>query len=331
MLQILDKTLETINRQAGGGLSKPVDLLVGMKTHALFVEVEAVVDISGGTTSGTPTAEGLSRLIDQVRIRENGETTVDLDGRLLQYLTDRGLASAATFDSLATGDVQTTTLRGNYVLSFASIFGADPSETAYIARNSRFPLQFDVNFTSDVAGALIAGGDRVVAVTSMTVRVTQQYDPISTKAPFFVPRIQRIGSNAFVGAVNNFPVLIYPEGGHRVQGVVAHGLSDGVTAAMLTGDVSFRGDSQRYVDEVPFRTVLNELRRYFPGLTPQAGYLDLNFRRYGKLSECFLAGQDQNPRLVLDVNGGGTVNTFEVATLELAVLDGITRPLPPGW
>lgn len=329
MLNLMKKTLQTVTRSVGGGIAPPVEILRGVKTHRLDLRVTAVATISGGA-GGTVNAEGLSRLIERVRVLENGQPIADISGRQLAYLTSRSQYQAAAIDALPATTAATYTLRGDYTIPFANPWGADPSETCYIERDSRFPTTVEITFTVDAEAALISGTGLVL--DSMSIVPVQVYDPNSQVMPFFIPRFRRISSNPITGTLTQFPTFLYPETGHRVAAVIAHALADNVSsAAIFNGNITLRGDRTRYVDTLNFRTVLDEVRKSRVVPAPSAAYLDLDARAYGKLSEMFITNQDQNFRLEADVTGPGTSNFLDVLMCEMAAIPGFTRDLPVGW
>jgi hypothetical protein len=329
MRNILYSRLDDISRPAAGGLAAPVELLRGVKTHALLVRATLQVTISGGA-GGSVKEEGISKLIEAFRLTENGKPVIDLTGRMLGYITSKHSRQTANIGVLSATAAATYTVRADYVLPFADIYGADPGETCFVERDSRFPTKLQVQFAADAQGALITGTGLVV--DSFGLEIVQMYDPNSKTMPFFLPRIRKTSSNNITGSPTGFRTMVLPESANRVADVVAHAISDGVTVdTMFTGNVTFRGDKIRLIDNVNFRTVLNEFRRFYNAPTVRAGYLPILSRFYGKLSECIIASQDDNWRLEADMTGPGTTNTLDVFTFELEAVPGYTRDLPASW
>jgi hypothetical protein len=107
---------------------------------------------------------------------------------------------------------------------------------------------------------------------------------------------------------------------------------DGVTSdAVLNGQITLRGDRDRYIDTIDALTILNETRRERPGVVARLGNLWINLRKYGKLSEMWVSGQDQNLRLEVAATNPGTNARIDVFLGELEPVPGFTRDLPPGW
>jgi hypothetical protein len=322
------KTLQTVSYVQG--TAAPIEMLRGVKTHRLNFRVTADITIVGAG-GGAVQTEGIQRLLQRVRVLENGQPIADLSGRQLAYITSRSQYQAANVGALAGAGAQVNTIiRADLTLPFADPWGGDPSETCFIERDSRFPVTVEFTFAADANAALITGTG--LTLNSLTVVTVQAYDPNSKVMPFFIPRYRRISSQSFTGAINQFPIFLYPEAGHRVSAVIAVALSDGSSVAtMVTGNVTLRGDRVRYVDTVDFRTVLDEIRKRSTAIVPSAAYLDLDSRAYGKLSEMFISSQDDNFRLEVDGTGPGASNFFDVLMCEMAAIPGFTRDLPVGW
>jgi len=328
MRNIRYQSLRTINYIAGK--APGIELLRGVKTHALLLRVDADITITGAA-GGTVNAEGLLRLIKRVKVIENGDTTWEVEGRALGYMTGRGQRQAANVTALANANAQANTLlAADLVIDFAHIWGADPSETCYVERDSRFPTLVEIEWATSPQTELISGTG--LTLNSATVKTTQMYDPVSQVMPFFLPRLKLISSDAVTGTITKFPIFLYPEAGARIDFALLHALTDGVSSAsVVNGDVTLRGDKFRYVDAVNRNTILNELRRFHNAPTVSLAYLEFPSRIYGKLSEMFITGQDDNFRAEIDATNPGTSTVFNAYLREGIPIPGYTRDLPEGW
>lgn len=316
-------------RQYTAGVAQPVDLIRGVKTHALLITLDANVTITGAS-GGTVNAEGTQQLLTRVRLLENGVPRVDIDGFLLTFLTSVAQQQAANVQQLSSTAAATYALHADFVIEFASVWGGNPTEIAFIERDSRFPTQIEYTFATAPQTTLISGTGLVL--NSCQIATTQVYDPISTTPPFYLPRITRAPGGAVVGTQPAFPLFLYPEAGNRLAGTILHSITDALTNDnVLNGQITFRGDTIRYIDGVDRLTLLNETRRQRPGVVPRLGYLWLNDRWYGKLSEMWVSGQDQNLRYQVAATNPGTASRIDVFLLQLEPVPGYTRDLPPGW
>lgn len=317
-------------RPANGGRSAPQSIIAGVKTHAWLVALDVDVTIAGGA-GGNVRAEGTQRLIDSIILRENGVPRMELSGRALAYFTSRAQKQAANIGALAGAGAQANTLlHADFVVDPASIYGADPAETAFVELDSRLPTTLEIHWKADAQGALIDGTG--LTVNSATVTVTQMFDEQSKVMPFFLPRIRRSTSPAIAGVQTQFVILIGAERQNRVESILLHSLVDDISATSLfTGGITLRGDRVRYIDNVDRRTLLNEQRRMFDAPVPALSYIELYQRTYGKLSEMLLGNQDENLRVVAHMTGSGTTATVDVYTIEREVVPGFTREVPAGW
>lgn len=330
MLNLRQQTAAALVRVAGTNLSAAVDLLKGVKKHRIYLQIIADVTITGAA-GGTVNPEGILRLIDEIRMLENGRPTVQVSGQALGYLTARNSRGVPNIGALASAAAQTNTIiRADLVLDFAEISGAIPAETAYVERDARFPTQLQAQWAADPQAALISGTG--LTLNSLQIVPVEEFDPTSLQMPFFLPRIKRSQSPAITGPQASFTQLLYPEGSNRVARHLFHARSNGATTdGAFTGQVTIRGDKTRYLDTVDFRTVLAMRRYECENPVQRAGYLEFNWRKYGKLSECYFAGQDNNLRLEAAVTNPGGTTVLDVYSVELEPVPGYTADLPQGW
>jgi hypothetical protein len=324
------QTIGSVSRAAAGGRSAPVEQIRGVKTHALLFGLDLDITIVGAG-GGAVNAESTQRLIDLIVIKENGIPRVELTGRMLAYFTSRAQKQAANIGVLAGAGAQANTLvHADFVIDYASIYGADPAETAFVELDARFPTTIEVTWAADANAALISGTG--LTLNSAALSISQMYDGASKLMPFFLPRIKRTTSKPITGVQSAFSIPLLPERQNRIESLVLHSLVDGVTStALLTGQVTFRGDRVRFIDAVDRRTLLNEQRRFFDAPVPALSYLELNQRTYGKLSEMVVGNQDENLRVEAAVTGSGTTALIDVYSKELEVVPGYTRAIPEGW
>jgi len=324
------QSLTSFVRPSGGGRSAPLELLRGVKTHALLFGLDLDVTITGAS-GGSVNAEGVQRLIDLIQLRENGVVRAEVTGRVLAYLTSRAQKQVANIGALANANAQTNTLlHADFTLDWANIYAADPAETAYVELDARFPTTVEVQWKADAQGALISGTG--LTLNSATLTMTQMFDPNSKLMPFFLPRIRRTTSKAISGVQSAFSIPILPDRQNRVESLLMHSIVDDVSStSILTGNITLRGDRERYIDTVDRRTILNEQRRFFDVPVPALSYVELWQRTYGKLSEMFVGNQDENFRIEAGVTGSGTTATIDVYSFEKEAVPGYTRDLPAGW
>lgn len=328
MRKIRYQSLPTISYVAGR--APTVDLLRGVKTHALGFRAEGQVTITGAA-AGAVNAEGVQRLIDRVKIIENGNTTIEVTGRFLGYLTGRSMRQTPNFVQLSAATAAVYQISGDFVMDFASIYGADPSEVAYVERNSQAPTVIEVTFNSTPATALTTVGTGVV-LDSFRLTPFQMFDPVTSNPPAFLPRITPHTSQGITGTLTRFAIPLLPEAGSRVESVVLHSISDNVSVAtILNGNVTLRDDKTKYIEDVHRLSVLNEMRRFSTQPAVSLSYLEMPSRLYGKLSEMYITGQGDNFRVEVDVAHPGTTDLIDAYVIGRVTVPGLTAAIPEGW
>lgn len=330
MLNIREEILPTVNRPSIGGKSVPVEIRRGVKSHSMQFHLRLDVTIVGAA-GGAVRAEGTQSVIETLYLKENGKPKIELSGLALAYFSARGQRQAPSVGVLANAAAQANTILDAYfTLEFASLFGADPSETCYAETDARYPTTLEVEWSKTPEAVLITGTG--LTLNAATLEVMQEFDPNSNIPPFFLPRITRKTSEGIAAVQNRFKVLLFGEGANRIESVLLHSLVDGFSSdLLLTGAVTLRGDKQRYIDEVGADIINNTQRRSFDNPVVRRAYTELWLRKYGKLSEMLLGKQDDNLRVECGVAAPGTSRVFDMFLLEKEVVPGYTRELPAGW
>jgi hypothetical protein len=318
---------------AGTSKGNLVELVRGVKTHHLMLSVVASVTIAG-SSGGSVIARGIMNLLSRLRLLENGNPQFDLIGEILDYLTSRDQESRAVVVDLTAATAATYTISAEWVLPFSEIMGADPAETAYVDRDSRFPTQLETTWTTTGDNGILISGTGST-VNSINATLSQLYDPVTDVMPFFLPRMEVVQSAPFTGTKANFEFDLNPRPGYRLESIILRSVTDGVTNdTVLNGNVTLRGDKVRYIDTMPAKTVLNMNRRFLkPGIAQNVrlGLLEFLTRYYGKLSEEYVVGQDSNLRFIVDVTNGGSSSHLEAYLIERETVPGFTRALAAGW
>jgi len=324
------------NPGIGGGKAPVQDMLRGVKTHSLYARLFGNVVVATGG-AGNVRDESYANIISEFRVLEGGTPIVDVTGPVWSYITKKfsrqitanvaGTGLPATGSALAAA---TYPIEVDFRLDFAEIFSAgDPAETCLIDTQVAVKTQVEVTWAATTANVIGTANPTNVNLTGLSIQFVQKYDSAAGALPYFVPRIFRGPSSGQIsGTSTDYPTLFYPQGSNRIQSVLLRSVTDGFTNdGVLTNTVTLRGDRTKYWDKVQFQEVLDEFGRYFDNPTTRAGYLDFWLRENGKLSEMFIAGQDQNPRILADVTNPGTTSVFEWYTFELESVDGVTAPL----
>jgi hypothetical protein len=318
------------------GKAPLVDMLRGVKTHKLSLHIQGNLVVSTAA-AGNVGPEAYANIFNQIRILEGGNARFDMSGPMLGYLTNRNRRQAASFTGLpASGAalaVASYPIAADFAIDFAAFTNAagDPTETAFMDALPNVRTQLEITWSTTNFGIGTANFGNI-SLAALTCQPTQIYDASAGQTPYFLPRMYRGVSNNFSAATTKFPIFVFPQGVNRVQAFIFRGVTASITDPTVwnvtaPGSFNFRGDRTKYWDSVELYEGFDEIGQNFFSPVQSFNYLDLNFRRYGKLSECYIGGQDQNPRLEADVTSGST-SAIEWYSLELETVSGVTSPLP---
>lgn len=143
----------------------------------LTIRIDADVAVSVAAATAIRNRGLASALIDEVLIVENGTNRWELTGKALALATQANMPSAPSPGSRAaitSVNIGSTHITEVVRCFFRSPLFARPDETAFIERDQRQGLFASVRPVADMPGALFTVGGATVAVTNLTVRVTQE-------------------------------------------------------------------------------------------------------------------------------------------------------------
>ena len=156
------------------GQIRSTRLLNGTQTHRVLVTVSAELDI---TAVGTAVRNrgSIFACLEECRLEENGKPVAVLDGRVLRYLTElQTPGGAASLGSTRLGStaIQTVTLTESAIVHLAHPYSVNPRETAYLERDPRSNLEFQVRQVSDAnpAGRILTGGCKTLGGSTVRVK-----------------------------------------------------------------------------------------------------------------------------------------------------------------
>lgn len=349
MLTILTSQVSVIPAvTSGSGKFTPQDLQRGVKTRRLYGRIFGNVVVATGGAGNVQT-EAYPNITQQFRLLEGGNPLYDLSGPFQAYLTNRGAAQPrvgtglpAAGSALAAG---TYPIDYPINLQFASnprYAAGDPSESSLVdTMKGNVRTQVEQTWAPNTINVLGTANPGNVNFAGLALQITQEFDVAAGTAPYFLPRVFRGVSAQIVGTQQNFEVRYLPQGANRVAHVTFRSVTDGLTTGSLAGGalggilnglISHKGDRTKYIDQAQYQYGLDRLAFFFNnansvGGEPTSAYLDLYLRSDGKLSEMYIGGQDQNPRLLADVTNPGTLSELEWYTEEMESLNGVTTPL----
>jgi hypothetical protein len=310
-----------------------LDLLRGVNFHSLVGRVTASVEISGGSSSGTPVAEGVQRLIRAIRINHDGRDRIErLDGRQLYKLTSRTRYTITQAVQVTSGDAATYPVSFDFVIPIAQPWTQRPIETAWPGNLPvRTQLAAWIEFlpVADRGAALISGGDRTISVDDLQVQVWQEYSTgVLPEGPYALTEILTDYTTQFSAANSNLPLLI--DNNKPISFALLRAL-DGATqeAAAIVNTLSLESGfgATNYFKDLDFTMLQREEAGAFPAVeeSGQVGEIGVNFCQNGMLSLALDPRTLNDPRWVFDVDAPSNPGVVQATYVQLASLPGVTR------
>jgi hypothetical protein len=339
MSSLLRQSLGTV--QFGSQVPK-VDIPRGMNVHGIEGIVRANVTITaGGGVDGALLTEGAQRMIQQLRVRHDGDDRVSgLDGRRLYKLTARDRLTITPATQLAGAAVQAATPVGfDFALNLARPQLAQPVLTAWPAImpiRTELAIYVDWNLAAaggtgsgQGTGALISGGDRVVTFsTPPTLELVLVYS-LGDIRPWYLARFRSDTSNQFSSANTQLPYLL--AGNKRVLQILHRDLN-GATGAAQDGinalTLSSGGGSNVMIGSVPFPILQRSDAGQFPAAEEagQTGEYFQNFADNGLLGTVLDPRPLSQPRFLYDVDAPSSApGWIDLTFVELDTLPGVTQ------
>ena len=335
----LNKYMRTLRRMdLAANPRGSVDLIEGQYTSALHLYLQGEVTVAGGTTSGTLVAEGVERLLDNIRLVYDGFHLVNpVEGRELRAISRRMVANIVAADRLADANAQVSTPISLYLMiPFARRYLADPFETVLppLRVNNEFTLYVDLASTASGGagsdpgtGALIRGGDRVVTFDSLTLDVVQEYSR-NGKSPLYLPVISVQQTAQFDAANAALPLEL--RSANRFDGLLLHTVEGpNRDNADLINEISFMSGSTRFLDRVPIEILNADEQSSFPsvggraaGESDETGYDFLLMADNGKLGNVVDPRVISQPVIEFNVDTPGTTPGL----IRAVFMDLITQP-----
>lgn len=316
-----------------GGVRQRSRMLNGMRTWWVYLTARATVDVSVAPATALRNRGSVWALFDEVGIEENGEDRVRLDGRMARFISEVYSPSALT-SVRAAAAIATYNLEETICLWFATPLSAAPQETVFRERDARQQLEVFVRQFAAPGAALNARlftvGPATVAITAVSVTVSQMYDSRTAEPPVFIPTARMI-QETIAGANTQYPVYLKTSQFLRAL-FIQQDADEGERTDILSA-LALRGDFRHLIG--PNQQPLNELQNFGEfdfggGVLGSRAYTGLNFQRSGKASNVINPSDDVNLRLELNVTpGAGTNPIVRVALLELERPTGLVTDQIP--
>ena len=299
------------NGAASDNVRQRTDAENNKRTERYDIRFQAQVDI---TVAGNGLANRGSVLgaLRDIGYTDGGTDKIAMDARLARFIAECLAPSPLPATRLAGVGIQAgTIITETLPLWMCAVRTMQPNETKYVEVNKQLQQQVFITplklITGVAEGAALAG-----TITNMTADVQQRYDDMVGRAPWMTMFLRTITQN--VNAAN--PQLKIDLRGNRfcrflaIQQDTDQGeVSDIINSLVLRGDAySLIGDGQ-----VPFIDLQESQADEFGGQLP-AGYLGVDFCRYGRLSTMWNPFQDTNLRLEVNVQPSVTVFSGAPAT-----------------
>lgn len=322
------------------GVRTFTNMINGVRSFAVRIRARAQVVVAGGITSVRNRGSAFA-LFDEVGVSENGVDKVNLDGRMLRFLSEMHAPSALSASRMALAN-GTYNLEETAVIWFAHPLAASPVETAFIEADPRQALQVFAKYNGDSA-RLGAAGAGTITITpgSVSLTVQQIYDDQRSQLPLLLPYHRQI-VQPITATVTDFP--IYLKTSRYVRAIAIQQDTDGAgEVSDILSSLALRGDFRDiigpqkvaqddlvYGSELEFGGAVSDGGGLGVSGAVREGYLGINFQRNGRLSNILNPNTDVNLRLevnaAVSVTVGATASKLRISLLELEEVQGLTVP-----
>ena len=192
---------------------------------------------------------------------------------------------------------------------------ANPNETKYVEVNKQLQQQVFIVPTRTI-GRLVSGAP-TGTITNLQAAVVQVYDERLDSQPWLSAFTRQVVQDV---TGTNSALKVDLRGSRYVRGIAIQQDTDQGEVPDIINALVLRGDDKAiYGDRaIPFAALQAFQAEEYGGSLP-AGYLYIDFARYGRLSTFFNPYEDTNLRLELDVQvsgGGATGSKVRVAMVE---------------
>jgi hypothetical protein len=308
------------------GIRVTTDANNNKRTERYQLRVTGQVDITVAGT-GILNRGSILSVLSQIGYTDGGTDKIQLDARMARQIAEIMSPSALPATRLAAAGVQAATLLSETVPLFMSAYRtSNPNETKYVEPNKQLKQQV-FGTPLKLITQIAEGGALVGTVTNLVARVEQCFDDEPESAPFLQTFVRQIAQDV-VAANTQFKIDL--RGSRYVRGIMIQQDSNFGEVSDIINGLVLRGDEYSLFGDQPINfTDLVQAQAYeFGGALP-AGYLWIDFCRYGRLSQMWNPYQQTNFRLELDVSvsarAGGKVR---VAMVEFERTESTTADIP---
>lgn len=270
-------------------------------------------------------------LLGDIGFNDGGTDKVVLDARLARFIGEAMAPSALPATRLDATSLVLQALEETVPIFLSAYKTGNPNETKYVEVNKQ--LQQQVFLTPNALAANITSGAGGATIAGLQATVEQVYDDLVGTPPWVSPFTRQIVQD--VTAANpTFRVDL--RGSRYVRGIAIQQDTNVGEVADIINSLVLRGDRDTYLGQqgIPFRDLVTAAAYEQGGavFAAPAGYLWIDFCRYGRLSTMWNPYQDTNLRLELNVQpsaaAGATASRVRVAMVEYERTAATVAALP---
>ena len=299
------------------------------RTERYQLRVRGQVDITVAGAGLFNRGSILAALTD-IGFTDGGQDIVAIDARLARFVAEAMAPSVLPATRLAGAGIQAATQLEEIVPLFLSAYRtSNPVETKYVEPNKQ--LAQEVFVTPQKVITRLVSGAPTGTITNLSASVEQVFDDFNpadpNAAPFLNTYVRQIVQD--VPAAN--PALKIDLRGNRyIRGIAIQQDSDNGEVSDIINALVLRGDKRSVIgDRAVTFADLRLAQAYEQGGDIPAGYLWIDFCRYGRLSTMWNPFEDTNLRLEVDTavsaQPGGRIR---VALVEYQRTPATTAALP---
>lgn len=259
-------------------------------------------------------------LLQELGFNDGGTDKVVMDARLARFIAEALAPSALPATRLDATSGVLQALEETVPIWLSAVGTGNPNETKYVEANKQ--LQQQVFITPNRLASRITNGAGGATIAALTANVEQVYDDLVGTPPWLTAYTRQVVQD-ITGA--NAAQKVDLRGSRYIRGLGIQQDTNpvGEVADIINGLV-MRGDADTYIGQnaIPFRDLVlgNAVEQGGAISSAPAGYLWIDFCRYGRLSTMWNPYQDTNMRLELNVQpsvaAGATSSQVRVAIVE---------------
>lgn len=240
-------------------------------------------------------------LLTDIGFNDGGTDKIVMDARLARFIAEALAPSALPATRLDATVAALNNLEETVPIWLSAVGTGNPGETKYVEANKQ--LQQQVFITPLRLASRITSGAGGATITGLTAQVEQVYDDMVGTPPWLTSYTRQVVQD-ITGA--NASQKVDLRGSRYIRGLGIQQDTSGVgeVADVINGLV-MRGDAETYIGQnaVPYRDLVlgNAVEQGGAISAAPAGYLWIDFCRYGRLSTMWNPYQDTNMRLELNV------------------------------